>query len=356
VKLVRFTDGRFSVARTGSKQPPLALEKVDLELRDFSAASAFPFSFRAIKTGGGEIKLDGTAGPLNDRDSSRTPVKAKLVLDKLNLDGNGLVSLDSDLQSDGAAARVTGKLRAEKLKLSDRGTPAAKPVEFDLAAEHRLADGSGRVTKGDLRIGAAAARLTGSYATRSESTVLHMTLVGDNMPVPELAAMLPALGIALPAGSSLQGGTAAVKLAMNGPVDRLVTDGTLSLNDTTLGGFDLGRKMAVIQALAGIKSDNSTKIQTLAGAIRMSPEGTAAESLQLVVPSIGEMAGGGTISPANALDFRMTAKVAGQSIPFLVSGTTADPSFRPDVKTVVTQKATSVAEGLIKGFLNRKKK
>jgi AsmA protein len=228
-------------------------------------------------------------------------------------------------------------------------------VEFDFAADHKLADGAGRLTRGDLRIGAAAAKLGGSYATRGESTVLHMTFAGDSMPLTELAAMLPALAITLPAGSSLQGGTAAVKVAMDGPANRLVTAGTLSLNDALLGGFDLGRKMAVIGALAGIKPDSTTKIQTLAGAIRMSPEGTAAENLQLVVPSIGEMAGAGTISPANALDFKMTAKVSGQSIPFLVTGTMADPSFRPDVKSVVKEKATGVAEGLLKGLFNRKK-
>ena len=261
------------------------------------------------------------------------------------------MSLDGNASSDGATARFGGKLKAEKLKLADRGTSASKPVEFEFAADHKLADGSGRLTKGDLRIGAAAAKLGGSYATRGETTVLHMTLAGDQMPVPELAAMLPSLGVALPAGASLQGGTATVKLAMDGPANRLVTAGTVSLNDTTVSGFDLGRKMAVIEALAGIKPDGTTKIQTLAGAIRMSHEGTAADNLQLVVPSIGEMAGAGTISPANALDFKMTAKVSGQSIPFLVTGTMADPTFRPDVKAVVTEKA----KGLLKGLFNPKK-
>lgn len=353
VKLVSIEDGRFSVGRSG--RPPLVLEKVNLDLRNFSATTLFPFSFRASAPMGGAIRIEGSAGPLNNRDMSRTPLTAKLEIDKWSLDGWGIVSLDGEAQSDGSTARLSAKLRADQLKLADHGTHAVKPVEFDFAAEHQLADGAGQVTKGDLRIGAAPARLGGSYAARGESTVLHLTLNGANMPVPELAALLPAFGIALPAGSSLQGGTATVKLAMDGPVNRLVTAGTISLSDTTLGGFDLGRKMAAIQALTGIGADRNTTIQTLAAAIRLSSEGAAAENLQLVVPSIGEMAGGGTISPANALDFRMTARVAGQSIPFLVGGTTADPAFRPDVKAVVTEKAKGLAGGLLKGLLNRKK-
>ncbi|MGD0497104.1 MAG: hypothetical protein ABSC23_01575 [Bryobacteraceae bacterium] len=37
------------------------------------------------------------------------------------------------------------------------------------------------------------------------------------MPVPELAELLPPMGIALPNGSSLQGGTATVSFTAEGP-------------------------------------------------------------------------------------------------------------------------------------------
>jgi AsmA protein len=263
----------------------------------------------------------------------------------------GIASLDGSVKSDGKTATVGGKLRAEKLKLADRGTPSTRPVEFDFAAEHRLADSAGRgSTDTDVAL-RDAARLTGNY-TRS---AIRMALDGDAMPVPEFAAVLPALGIALPAGSSLQSGTASVKLAMEGPSDRLVTTGTIALKETTWGGFDLGRQLAVIATLAGMSATPSTKIETLGATVRMSPEGTTAENLALTVQSIGELAGAGTISPANALDFRMTAKVAHQAIPFLVTGTTTDPSFRPDVKAVVAEKAKGVAGGLLDRFLGGKK-
>ena len=60
--------------------------------------------------------------------------------------------------------------------------------------------------------------------------------------VPELEALLPALGVVLPTGSRLEGGTATVMLAMQGPADKLITTGSLALNNTKLTGFDLPKK------------------------------------------------------------------------------------------------------------------
>ena len=105
--------------------------------------------------------------------------------------------------------------------------------------------------------------------------------------------------------------------------------------------------MAVIEALAGIKPDATTKIQTLAGAIECRTKGLPPTISNWSFRRSARWPARGTISPANALDFKMTAKVSGQSIPFLVTGTMADPSFRPDVKAVVTQKAEGAVEGAV---------
>ena len=86
------------------------------------------------------------------------------------------------------------------------------------------------------------AHLTGTYAEESESMVLNMKLAGPRMPVSELEALLPALGVVLPSGTRLQGGTLNVALAMQGPADKLVTTGSLALNDTKLTGFRASRR------------------------------------------------------------------------------------------------------------------
>src|SRR5438045_7313300 len=106
-----------------------------------------------------------------------------------------------------------------------------------------------------------------------------MILAGPKMPVTELASMLPVMGIVLPAGSSLQGRTASVKLSLEGPIERLVTTGSLSLDNTKLAGFDLGGKMAFIETLAGINRGPDTEIRTFGAHLRLGPEGLAAENI-----------------------------------------------------------------------------
>jgi hypothetical protein len=58
------------------------------------------------------------------------------------------------------------------------------------------------------------------------------------------------------------------------------------------------------------------------------------------------LTGGGTVSPSNDLAFKMSADVAGMTVPFSIAGTTSDPKFVPDVK--------GMAAGLLKGALNGK--
>jgi AsmA protein len=377
VKLVEIADGRLSLAQAGHKRP-MVLEHVNIQVHDFSSTTPFTFTLASKVAGGGDIKIDGKAGPIDPHDAAATPANATLKVQQLDLAGSGwaqaspsvagLVSLDAKADSDGKTARLNGKAKADKLRLAAGAPPAPRPLELDFALEHVFKTRSGRLTQGDIHIGNAIAKLTGTYAAQGESTVLHMTLNGPQMPVPELAAMLPSLGMVLPAGASLQGGTAAVKLSMEGPTDRLVTTGTISLNNTTVSGFDLGGKMAVIETLTGMQRSTDTQIQTISGNIRVAPEGTTADSLQLIVPAIGELSGGGTISPAKALDFKMTAKlhtsgvmaaVGNSSIPFLVQGTASDPVFRPDVRAAVSQGAKNygvkAASGLLKGLLGGKK-
>ena len=84
------------------------------------------------------------------------------------------------------------------------------------------------------------------------------------------------MGVTLSARSSLQGGGASVNLSMEGPVDRLVTSGSLALNNTRLTGFDLSKKMALIERLAGIRASSDTEIQTFSANVRVAPEGTNA--------------------------------------------------------------------------------
>jgi AsmA protein len=360
-RLVRISSGRFSIGKTGGRQQPLTLENVNLEVRDFSPSAAFPFSFQAKVLGGGDIKLAGTAGAIDANDVEMTPVSFTLNIAALNLasafagavpDIGGVASFEASGASAGGLVTVKGKLTAEGLKLARNGTPARLPVEFDFAARHDLRKHAGSLDRGDIHVGAAVASLTGTYMQSGDSTVLATKFTGTKMPVPELAALLPPLGIALPNGSRLEGGTATAAFTVNGPSDRLLTDGSVSVDNTRLANFDLGSKMSLIESLAGIRSGPNTDIQTLSAKLRNTPAGTAVEDLNFVAQGVGELNGSGTVSPANALDFKMSATVqttrsaalSRTAVPFFIQGTAMDPVFKPDVRGFAKSEAQSILQ------------
>src|SRR5579872_5780431 len=233
VKLVKITNGRLSLKTAGETQLKV-LEKLNIEVKDFAPSAAFPVSLTAGIQGGGDVKLNGKAGPIDRQDVSETPFDVALKLTKLNIAKTGfvrpstgfegLVSIDGNVSSGGHELQLKGAIEAAELKLAKAGKPANKTVAFDFVLNNDLRKRSGTLTRGEVHIGKAQAELTGTYQIENNDTILHAKLVAPAMEVQELAAMLPALDIVLPRGSSLQGGTASANITVNGATDKLVSD------------------------------------------------------------------------------------------------------------------------------------
>lgn len=123
----------------------------------------------------------------------------------------------------------------------------------------------------------------------------------------------------------------------------------------------------------------------------MAPDGLRADDFNAVVPTLGTLVGAGTIDAKNNLDFKMVATLtksaggatgaaaatggtgsaggtagilggllgkipgggggstasAGQRIPFMIEGTTADPKFVPDVKGIAASMLKSKLGSLV---------
>jgi AsmA protein len=356
--------GVVSVAATNAPAKIHTYQNLNLTVQNFAFTSQFPFSLSADLPAGGTLKLDGTAGPVNSTDASLTPFRAQLAVKKLDLAASGfidpasgiggLADFDGTVTSNGTEVQSTGTANAAKLKLSPKGSQAGRPVEIKYAVSHRMQQQSGQLTQGDVIIGQAMARLTGSYAMQGETTLLDMRLNAQNMPVNDLEAMLPALGVVLPSGSSLQGGTVSTTLDIKGPLAKLVINGPIRLADTKLAGFDMGSKMSAISALSGARTGSDTAIQNFSTEAHVSPGGIETQNVNLTIPSLGVVTGSGTVSPEGALDYKMTASLSGSSlasvgaalgagkggsgIPFFIQGTTANPKFVPDVNGMLNSR------------------
>jgi AsmA protein len=371
IKELKITGGKVTMVRSGAGAKASVYDNVEATISNLSFASAFPFTVTASLPGSGSFKLEGSAGPINPTDMLLTPVSAQLTVKHFDLIASGFVSPGSGLAglfdfggtvtSDGRLVQSKGRASAEQLQVMKSGSRAGKPISLQYALRHNLERQTGILDDATIGYGKAVAHLNGSYILEGNDVAMHMRLRGTDMPVQDLTALLPAFGITLPKGASLQGGGLTVDLTTEGPIEKMVIAGATDISKTRLAGFDLAGKMATVAKLAGLKPNAETEIEKFASKLRMSPEGIQVSALQLIVPALGELAGDGTIGPDQSLDFKMKAllkpaggvaaglaqltKGSGLNVPFFVRGTASDPKFVPDVKNAAKGILSSVISG-----------
>lgn len=414
VQKLSISNGKIVVGTVGSKTPPSEYDNVNLDASDLSYTTQFPFTLTAKGPGNAALKLDGKAGPVNRTDASKTPLNATIDVQHLDLATTGLLdpsagfagilNFNGTLASDGAQATSKGTVKGTNLKLAKDGAPSTVPLNVNYDTVYDLQHETGTLTQGDVHIGGALARLTGTYNTSGEKATVQMKLNGQGMPISDLEGALPAVGVALPSGASLKSGTLDLNLALSGPVDKLTITGPVNLANAKLENFSLGSKLSALSAFSGHAGGggSDTVIQTLSANVRVDPGGTQANDLNMVIPTLGTLTGNGTVSPAGALNCKMVAHLGagggsasssgtsgagGQvgsalsafglggsspkggsgGIPFTIQGTTKNPVFVPDVAGMAkglignriggatgTQPSNSPA-GILGGILGRKK-
>ena len=368
--------GRLSVGKANSHAKPAVYEDVNVVVKNFSFTSEFPFQLKAKLPGSGDANVSGKAGPIDAEDAAKTPLAATVKVNNMNIAALGIIDPSSgiagladysgNLDSDGGRAKAIGVFTGKQLKFSPNGSPAPKTVVIKHTVNLDLDRQAGTIEQGDVSIGTAQAHLTGTFQTQGESEVVNLKLNAPSMPVDELNPMLPSVGVNIPSGSQLKGGTLSAELAIEGPVNRLVITGPVRLANTELANFDLGSKLGALSAFAGrAASSPNTSIENASLDARVAPEGTKADNINVALPALGVITGAGTISPQGALAFKMLAdlhggvvgglskvsQVSGNSggIPFAIEGTTSNPKFVPEmagaVGGVVKSGLTNVATG-----------
>ena len=412
VEKLKISNGKMIVGSVGARSKPSVYSNVNLKASDLSYTTQFPFKLTATGPSGADIKVEGKAGPINQTDTSATPLNATVNVEHIDLAKTGFIDpasgiagiadFNADLNSDGKTMSSKGSVKTNKLKVMPSGAPSSVPLNVDYATDYTLKDQSGVLKQGDIHIGKALAHLTGTYSTAGDATKVQMKLNAQGMPLGDLEGFLPAVGVVLPSGSKLQGGTLTANLTLSGPVDKLVVAGPVNMQNAKLAGFSLKSKLGALSSFTGLGggggSSPDTEIQTLSATVKYDPTGTKIDDLNLVVPTIGTVTGAGTMSPSGQLDFKMVAKLAGgvgagitqvaggagklgsvmggggkgnsnNGIPFKVQGTTSDPKIIPDVAGVAggivkggvagvgdAGKAPGAAAGAIGGLFGKKKK
>ena len=212
----------------------------------------------------------------------------------------GNVDFNGDLNSDGKVMSSKGSVKTNKLKVMPSGAPSSVPLNVDYATDYTLKDQIRVLKQGDIHIGKALAHLTGTYSTAGDAAKVQMKLNAQGMPLGDLEGFLPAVGVVLPSGSKLQGGTLTANLTLSGPVDKLVVAGPVNMQNAKLASIqfeiEAGSAVVIYRAGGGPGSSSDTEIQTLSATTHYDPTGTKIDNLNLVVPTIGTVTGSGTMS------------------------------------------------------------
>jgi len=355
-----------SVPATGK---PFTYSDVNVTVENVSLTQAMPFTIAAKVPGNGSVSLKGTAGPLNQQNAEATPVEASLSISNFDpvaagvlpaSEGIGMVAdVTAQLRSDGKTMTSSGKITASHLLLSRGGTPAAQPVDVDYAVDYGLQTQTGTVKDIAVHAGAAAAHVTGTFQTAGEETVLNLQVAAPNMPVDAVENLLPAVGIRLPSGSQLKGGTLSAQLAITGTAQAPEIKGPVQVANTELQGFNLAQKIGGLN-LPGV-SGNATEIQTLQANVDSTVPQTTLTNIDADVPAVGTATGQGTVTAAGELNFQLVATMKGgvatmantaasalggiaggllhsavsSGIPLTITGTTASPVIRADLTKMV---------------------
>ncbi|MBN2320049.1 MAG: AsmA family protein [Acidobacteria bacterium] len=356
IEQLSINDGTIAIVKNGKAS---TYSNVDITAKNLSFVSEFPFTLSAVLPGDGRLSMEGTAGPISRTDLIKTPLTANLDVERFNLIESGFVPSDAGfagvldfdglLTSDGRQVKSRGNANADRLQVVKGGSPAKQPVSVEYAVNYDLAQQKGVLENAKMVYGKAEANLNGNFQKRRDSLTMNMRLLGKDMPVEDMQTLLPAFGVVLPKGASLEGGVLNADMTASGPIDKMNIVGSTDVSNTSLVGYDLAGKMAVLAQLAGIQSDSRTDIETLASSMRMTPEGIRVNPIKLVVPAIGELTGSGVINPDKSLDLKMKAilKTSGGSvgglaqlmggkggpltIPFFIRGTASNPQFVPDM-------------------------
>jgi AsmA protein len=392
--------------------PVRTYEQVDLEVKNFGFANSFPFTASARLPGDGTMKVKGSAGPVNQQDASATPVDATIELKHFNLATTGVLPPDAgisgvaDLQaqvkSDGQTLNATGTTQVAGIQLAKNGRPSSKPVQVQFNVMENERAMTGQIQQATITVGRAVINVGGTFQTSGPTTALNLKVTGNGVPIDELEAFLPAVGVSLPQGSQLRGGTLTTALTVSGSTGSPVLSGPVRLDNTQLAGFNLGSKLGGLSQLTGGKigssTGNGTTIRSLSMNVQESGGAIRTDNVALDVAGVGTATGAGSVSAGGALNYNMVLKLTGliapgssgaaapaaggtaglagtlsgfipggggagalgsvgglagaalrNGIPVAIGGTTSNPTFAPNLGGLMKGAGANAAQGLLKG-------
>ena len=418
-------NGTITLATAGQTGSAAVYSQLNAQVTNLTPKSSSPFTVSAQLPNGGSLSANGNAGPFNQENNAGTPVDAQVSLKHFELGSAGVLppdagiagvaDLQAKVQSNGQTLNAAGTVNVAGIKLAKDGVPSGKPVQLQFAITQSELAKTGQVRQAVLNIGGAVINASGTYQTSGPTTAIDLKVVGNAVSIDAIEAFLPALGVHLPQGSRLQGGTVTTALTVSGSTANPVISGPVRVNNTQLAGFDLGSKLQTLSKFTGGRIGSATgpgtTIRSLSMNVREQGGAIRTDNVALDVAGVGTATGAGSVGAGGALSYNMVLKLTGltagggstspasparpanaggtaglvgalsgfipggggaaggalggvggiasgvlkSGIPVAIGGTTSNPTFSPNVAGLAAGIGTSAAKGLLNQQLNGNK-
>lgn len=352
------SNGSVTMTTAGKTGAPVVYQQIDAKLTNLTPTTASPFSLSAQLPGGGSVSASGKAGPFNQQDNAATPVNAQATLKGIQIATagvlppdagiEGVMNMQAQVQSDGHTLQANGNAQVNGLELARNASPAPRPLDVQFAVTKDEQANRGQIQHAVVSTGGVSMTIAGTFESSGPSTDLNLKASGNAMPIDAIEAFLPALGVHLPEGSQLRGGTLTTSLSVTGSTASPVIAGPVRLDNTQLAGFDLGSKLSTLSKLTGGRigaaTGSGTNVKLLSMDVQEAAGNIRTDKLDLDVTGVGTATGDGTVSAAGALNYSVLLKLKG-----LAAGT--QPSSTPAANQANSKSGLSALAGGLAGLV-----
>lgn len=246
------TNGSFKlIDRTVTPQIEKSYTGVNAALNHFSPRQSFDFVIGLVMPGqnAGKLEAKGEAGPIDSKDSTQTPVDARVKMDQVEIASlealvgmqtphAGKLTLDTQIAGKMAdGLKVSGELKAEQWRMVADVAPSGTPLEmkFRLTAKsEKSSDGKPEIglnlVKYDLILGKTEASVSGMVHHLPAQPSFDLQLTGDRMALNSLLESAYAFGFGPPAGTKASG-AATINLHATGDQKNFALNGQAEIRD-----------------------------------------------------------------------------------------------------------------------------
>src|ERR1051326_1244499 len=249
------TDGLVAVTDYQKHQPRAVYDHIDLHLANFAPGKPFDLTLAAHLPGNDnpEIKLNGTAGPIDNADAANTPLKADVTLQNVAISGvekflnspalagdDAIISGKTSIENAPDKFASSGDLKFDQVKLHGHD------VGYPITANYALSSAGKelKIDKGDLRLGSTPIAISGTVNTQPTPMAIALKLNASDVSIQEIARLAAAAGVAFNPNLNIAGRLSA-NLTANGPATKPAMNGALNAKDLNISGKDLPQPVRV---------------------------------------------------------------------------------------------------------------